>query len=191
MIITRITSLNRCRLSKIAHCRLSPQRALCTLLEAEARPILWQAIQAIAFVWCNSQLEAEKQTVLSPALQVRFQPCGLCIAPRSHLLVSHAWVWLTGNARRQWSHPIPDMHLRKQALWLACPGLKFLFLMFLFPHPSLKSSLDVGQHASSIKGFVPNSLSAGTMDVTQLLRHLPNMKTWGSVPGLMSIQTNK
>lgn len=140
------------------------------------------------FVWCNSQLEAEKQTVLSPALQVRFQPCGLCIAPRS---VSHAWVWLTGNARRQWSHPIPDMHLRKQALWLACPGLKFLFLMFLFPRPSLKSSLDVGQHASPIKGLVPNILSIGTVDVTQLLRHLPNIKTWGSIPGLMSTQTNK
>lgn len=59
MIITRIASLSRCRLSKIVHCCWSPQRALCTLLEAEARPILWQTIQAIAFVWCNSARSRE------------------------------------------------------------------------------------------------------------------------------------
>lgn len=75
LTILRTKSPNQSGSSHSAHCSLSLKGALSTLLEAkaEATPILWLGSWAISCVWYNAQLEAEKQTVVSPALQVHFQ----------------------------------------------------------------------------------------------------------------------
>lgn len=75
LTILRPKSPNQSGSSHSAHCSLSLKGALSTLLEAkaEATPILWLGSWAISCVWYNAQLGAEKQTVVSPALQVHFQ----------------------------------------------------------------------------------------------------------------------